>query len=43
MFINVGRIKRFETAQYFDFGKEPQGGGQATPTAPSNYTSGTFG
>jgi len=31
------------TAQYFDFGKEPQGGGQATPTAPSTYTSGTFG
>jgi hypothetical protein len=31
------------TAQYFDFGKEPQGGGQATPTAPANYSSGTFG
>jgi hypothetical protein len=31
------------TAQYFDFGKEPKGGGQATPSAPQTYTSGTFG
>jgi hypothetical protein len=31
------------TAQYFDFGKEPQGGGQATPSTPATYTSGTFG
>lgn len=31
------------TAQYFDFGKDPKGGGQATPSKPSNYTSGTFG
>jgi hypothetical protein len=31
------------TAQYFDFGKEPKGGGQATPSAPQTYTTGTFG
>ena len=31
------------TAQYFDFGKDPKGGGQATPSTPSTYTSGTFG
>lgn len=31
------------TAQYFDFGKEPKGGGQATPSTPATYTSGTFG
>lgn len=31
------------TSQYFDFGKAPTGGGQATPTAPTTYSSGTFG
>jgi hypothetical protein len=31
------------TAQYFDFGKDPKGGGQATPSTPATYTSGTFG
>jgi len=31
------------TAQYFDFGKEPQGGGQATPSIPSTFSSGNFG
>jgi hypothetical protein len=31
------------TAQYFDFGKAPTGGGQPTPTAPTNYSSGNFG
>lgn len=31
------------TAQYFDFGKEPQGGGQATPSTPATFSSGNFG
>jgi hypothetical protein len=31
------------TAQYFDFGKAPTGGGQPTPTAPANYSAGSLG